>query len=165
MIDLYYSPIGKIHLYSENGKIVGLCFDGSDEVTGSDAVIEKTKEWLDLYFDGKMPGDLPPVCFGGTPFQKRVLEIVAAIPYGEVMSYGEIADIIAKEKGIRKMSAQAVGQAVGRNPISILVPCHRVIGKNGSLVGYGGAMYRKVFLLDLEKKVKDRYVKNPSDQG
>ena len=71
------------------------------------------------------------------------------------MSYGEIAGIIAKEKGIEKMSARAVGQAVGRNPISILVPCHRVIGKNGSLVGYGGGMYRKVFLLDLEKKVKE----------
>lgn len=155
MIDIYNSPIGKIHLYSDGGKLVGLYFDKTDEPTGSDDVIEKTKEWLDVYFSGKIPSFLPSIQLTGTPFQKRVMEIMLTIPYGEVMSYGKIADIIANEKGIKKLSAQAVGQAVGRNPISILVPCHRVIGKNGSLVGYGGGMYRKVFLLDLEKKVKE----------
>ncbi len=155
MIDIYNSPIGKIHLYSDGEKLVGLYFDKTDEPTGSDGVTEKTKQWLDEYFSGKIPSFLPDVQLSGTPFQRRVMEILLTIPYGEVMSYGEIAGIIAKEKGIEKMSARAVGQAVGRNPISILVPCHRVIGKNGSLVGYGGGMYRKVFLLDLEKKVKE----------
>lgn len=156
MIDIYNSPIGKIHLFSEDGKLTGLYFDKTDEPTGSDDVIERTKQWLDMYFSFEIPSFLPAMLFTGTFFQKRVMEIMMTIPYGEVMSYGEIADIIAREKGIKKMSAQAVGQAVGRNPISILVPCHRVIGKNGSLVGYGGGMYRKVFLLDLEKKVKER---------
>ena len=156
MIDVYDSPIGRIHLYSDNGKLIGLCFDKQDAVTGSDAVIEETKHWLDLYFGGKIPDFLPPLEMTGTPFQRRVMEIAASIPYGEVMSYGEIADIIAKKKGIRKMSAQAVGQAVGRCPISILLPCHRVIGKSGRLVGYGDeGLYRKVYLLELEKKVKE----------
>lgn len=156
MIDVYDSPLGKIHLYSEEGSLVGLCFDKQDAVSGSDAVITETKHWLDLYFGGKIPDFVPPMQFRGTPFQRRVMEIMMTIPYGEVMSYGEIAAIIAKEKGIAKMSAQAVGQAVGRCPISIVLPCHRVIGKSGRLVGYGDeGLYRKVYLLEMEKKVKE----------
>lgn len=166
MIDVYHSPLGKIHLYSDGEKLTGLCFDAEEEETGSDVITRQTKKWLDGYFSEEIPDFLPPLQFTGTPFQKRVLEIVTAIPYGEVMSYGEIAAVIAKERGLRKMSAQAVGQAVGRCPISILVPCHRVVGKNGSLVGYGDeGVYRKVYLLELEKKVKEKHVKNTSDQG
>lgn len=165
MIDVFDSPLGKIQLYSDGEKLTGLSFDTKEEATGSDAITRQTKKWLAAYFSGEIPDVLPPLQFTGTPFQKRVLEIVTAIPYGEVMSYGGIAAIIAKEKGIQKMSAQAVGQAVGRCPFSILVPCHRVVGANGRLGGYGEDMYRKVYLLEWEKKVKEKHVKNTSDQG
>lgn len=152
---VYESPIGRIALTSEEGKITRLIFDPSAHADGSCEVLRDAMRWLDLYFAGRVPDYMPPMRMDGTPFQRRVMEIMCTIGYGEVMSYGEIADVIARERGMKKMSAQAVGQAVGRNPISILVPCHRVIGSHGKLGGYGGGIDRKIFLLNLEKKTKE----------
>lgn len=114
-------------------------------------VFQQAKQWLDLYFQGKNPDFTPPLCLNGTPFRLAVWEILKQIPYGQVMTYGEIADRIAGQKGLEKMSAQAVGGAVAHNPVSVIVPCHRVVGSNGSLTGYAGGIYKKIELLTLEK--------------
>ena len=114
-------------------------------------VFRKAKQWLDLYFQGKNPDFTPPLCLNGTPFRLAVWEILKQIPYGQMMTYGEIADRIAVQKGLEKMSAQAVGGAVAHNPVSVIVPCHRVVGSNGSLTGYAGGIYKKIELLTLEK--------------
>ena len=113
-------------------------------------VLKETREWLDLYFAGKEPGFLPKLAPEGSEFRKMVWEILLKIPYGKTMTYGEIGDEVAKRTGKRTMSAQAVGGAVGHNPISVLIPCHRVVGTNGSLTGYAGGIERKVALLKLE---------------
>ena len=110
----------------------------------------ETIRWLDIYFSGKDPGFLPPLKLQTTPFRQEICEIMLTIPYGATMTYGQIADIIAKRRGIARMSAQAVGGAVGHNPISLIIPCHRVIGTDGSLVGYGGGVDKKLSLLQLE---------------
>ena len=102
-------------------------------------------------FPDAEPDFLPPLRYDSTPFRKAVCDIMLTIPYGKTMTYGEIAAMIAKQKGIERMSAQAVGGAVGHNPISLMIPCHRVVGTNGSLTGYGGGMERKVKLLELEQ--------------
>ena len=153
----YDSPLGRITIASENGTITGLWFDGQkydraglQEYTEYDSdVILETKKWLDVYFSGNNPGKIPPVSFEGTAFQKEVWKLLCAIPYGSLMTYGEIA-----EKLGRKKAAQAVGNAVGHNPVSILIPCHRVIGSDGSLTGYAGGTDRKRELLALEKSTK-----------
>ena len=106
--------------------------------------------WLDVYFAGKNPGEIPPIQLDGTPFQLEVWRILQTIPYGERTTYGEIAKNIAKKRGIAKMSARAVGGAVGRNPISIFVPCHRVVSSNGKLTGYASGIEKKIKLLKLE---------------
>ena len=115
-------------------------------------ILEKTKYWLDRYFKGEKPSidelDLSPL---GSDFRKSVWKILCEIPYGEVITYKDIADTIAKKKGLKKMSSQAVGGAVGHNPISIIIPCHRVVGTNGSLTGYAGGIDKKVYLLKHEK--------------
>ncbi|MCF0141790.1 MAG: methylated-DNA--[protein]-cysteine S-methyltransferase [Parasporobacterium sp.] len=113
-------------------------------------IFTETKKWLDIYFSGKEPDftpELKPEC---SPFRKMVWEIMLSIPYGGTMSYGEIADQVARARGIKKMSAQSVGQAVGHNAISIIIPCHRVVGADGSLTGYGGGLDKKIRLLELE---------------
>ena len=111
----------------------------------------RLRYWLDIYFKGKAPDFTPPLCMETTSFRKAVWEIMLTIPYGKTMTYGEIADKIAKQKGLLKMSAQAVGGAVGHNSISLIIPCHRVFGSNGSLTGYAGGIDKKVQLLRLEK--------------
>ena len=113
-------------------------------------IFEKVKEWLDIYFSGKEPDFTVPLHFTGTDFQNEVWEILCTIPYGQTISYGEIAKQIAAKKGLPRMSAQAVGGAVGHNEISIIVPCHRVVGTNGSLTGYASGIEKKVELLKLE---------------
>lgn len=161
MIYTYYynSPLGRITMASDGDYLIGLWFDGqkyyADSIKGEH--IEKTlpiftevTKWLDIYFSGKEPDFTPPLLMKTTPFRKAVWEVMLTIPYGKTMTYGEIANIIAKEKGIEKMSAQAVGGAVGHNSISIIIPCHRVVGTNGSLTGYAGGIDRKVQLLKLE---------------
>lgn len=106
--------------------------------------------WLDIYFNNKIPDFTPPLLLKGTDFRMTVWKMLLDIPYGKTVSYGDIAKAVAKSRGIEKMSAQAVGNAVGHNPISIIVPCHRVVGSKGSLTGYGGGIKRKKELLRLE---------------
>ena len=103
-------------------------------------IFEQSVHWLDIYFSGKAPDFTPSLCMQTTPFRKSVWEIMLTIPFGKTMTYGEIADRIAKQKGLSKMSAQAVGGAVGHNSISLIIPCHRVVGTNGSLTGYAGGI-------------------------
>ena len=110
----------------------------------------QAKKWLDIYFSGQDPDFIPPLHVEGTSFHREVCEIMLSIPYGKTMTYGEIAQTIASRRGIRKMSARAVGGAVGHNEISIIIPCHRVVGANDNLTGYGGGISRKVRLLELE---------------
>ena len=113
-------------------------------------LFEKVKQWLDIYFSGKEPNFTVPLHFIGTDFQNEIWETLCTIPYGQTMTYGEIAKQIATKKGLPRMSAQAVGGAVGHNEISIIVPYHRVVGANGNVTGYAGGIEKKVKLLKLE---------------
>ena len=155
----YESPLGGITLNSDGRALTGLMFDGEkyfDELISMESaetelpVFAETVRWLEIYFSGKDPGFLPPIALHTTPFRREVCEIMLTIPYGETISYGDIAGIIAKRRGVERMSAQAVGGAVGHNPISLIIPCHRVVGTNGSLTGYGGGIDKKIKLLQLE---------------
>lgn len=156
----YTSPLGGITLSSNGTALSGLWFDGQKYFGQSLPkehkekplpIFEQTARWLDIYFSGKAPDFTPPLFMETTPFRKAVWEILLTIPYGQTMTYKEIADRIAKQKGLLKMSAQAVGGAVGHNSISLIIPCHRVIGTNGSLTGYAGGIDKKKQLLTLEK--------------
>ncbi|MBR1750275.1 MAG: methylated-DNA--[Ruminococcus sp.] len=156
----YISPLGGITLASDGIALTGLWFDGQkyfphrllSECRETElAVFEQTVEWLDIYFSGKAPDFTPPLSLQATPFRKAVCEIMLTIPYGQTMTYGEIAAVIAEQRGSAHMYAQAVGGAVGHNPISLIVPCHRVVGSDGSLTGYAGGLDRKAELLKLEK--------------
>lgn len=155
----YHSPLGDILLAADDIGLTGLWFVGQkyfalyldqEHVEKETPILKDTKKWLDIYFQGQEPDFQLPLHFIGTDFQKEVWEILYAIPYGKTMTYGEIAGIIAKQKGLKRMSAQAVGGAVGHNEISIIVPCHRVVGSHGSLTGYAGGIDKKVALLKLE---------------
>ena len=158
--DSYVSPLGAITLASDGTALTGLWFDGQkyfgstlpqETVRREDIpVFAETKQWLDIYFSGKEPNFTPPLRYDMTPFRKDVCDIMLTIPYGDTMTYGEIAERLAAQQGKTRMSAQAVGGAVGHNPISLIVPCHRVVGTNGSLTGYAGGVDRKVRLLELE---------------
>ncbi len=159
-INHYESPLGRILLAADEAGLTGLWFEGQkyfarslqkEQEEKETPIFEQAKRWLDLYFSGKEPDISVPLHLLGTDFQKKVWEILRTITYGHTMTYGEIARQLAAEKGSSRMSAQAVGGAVGRNPISILVPCHRVVGASGSLTGYAGGLDRKVKLLTLEK--------------
>lgn len=143
--------------------VTGLWFDRQNHLLGNSVkennisdnhsalrIFETTKLWLDCYFAGNIPDFTPPLSLKGTEFQMTVWKILLDIPYGQVVTYGDIAKKIAVQRGLKRMSAQAVGGAVGRNPISIIVPCHRVIGANGSLTGYAGGMSNKIWLLGQE---------------
>lgn len=160
----YESPIGGILLAADQKGLTGLWFDGqkyyanhldSEHEEKNLPIFEETKRWLTIYFSGREPDFTPSLHIQGSSFQLAVWEILQKIPYGKTMTYGEIAEIIAKQKGLSHMSAQAVGGAVGHNRISIIVPCHRVVGANGSLTGYAGGIDKKVKLLALEKSVQN----------
>lgn len=153
----YNSPLGKIILASDGENLIGLWFDKQkyfptyikDSEEKSLPIFKQTKKWLDIYFSGKSPKFIPHISIeGASPFRKKVWEILLTIPFGKTISYGEIAKQI-KRTGT-KVSAQAVGGAVGHNPISIIIPCHRVIGSNGNLTGYAGGLDKKLALLKLE---------------
>lgn len=158
---MYQSPVGRITLGSDGENLVGLWFDGQKYFAATAAeemilkddlqVFELTKLWLNRYFAGDKPeiGELPLKPAGGE-FRQAVWKELMKIPYGKVITYGEIARRIAKTQGKESMSAQAVGGAVGHNPISIIIPCHRVVGANGSLTGYAGGIERKMWLLKHE---------------
>ncbi len=152
----YASPLGGMTLTSDGMALTGLYFDGERDFPDLSAAHKKdlpvfgeVMRWLDLYFAGKEPDFMPTLNPTGTSFQMSVWAILRAIPFGETTTYGAIAKQLEKDTG-RRMSAQAVGGAVGRNPISILIPCHRVIGANGSLTGYAGGLDKKEYLLELE---------------
>lgn len=153
------SPIGGITLASDGEVLTGLWFEGqkyypqnlvaeSSEVKLP--VFTETVKWLDIYFGGKEPSFTPPISLHTTPFRKVVYDILLTIPYGQTMTYGEIARILADQQGAEHMSAQAVGSAVGHNPVSIIIPCHRVVGADGSLTGYAGGLDKKKALLKLD---------------
>lgn len=121
-------------------------------------IFDKTIKWLDIYFSGQEPDFTPEYKIEKlTPFRKQVIDIMNKIPYGKTITYNDIAKEIAKSKGIEKMSAQAVGGAVGWNPICIIIPCHRVVGTNGSLVGYSGGINNKIKLLEIEKNDMNKF--------
>lgn len=149
------SPLGTVRLMAEGEYLAGVWFtDGRflPKTTGPEGetpVLHRTQSWLEQYFAGEQPPWLPPLRPEGTVFQRQVWEILSAIPYGESMSYGTVAGLLAAGRG-RQVAAQAVGQAVGRNPISILIPCHRVLAANHALGGYGSGLWRKEYLLRLE---------------
>ncbi len=156
----YTSPLGNILLTATETALTGLWFEGQkhfglylDKAAKPRElpIFAEARRWLDIYFAGAEPDFTPALHFTGTPFQNEVWAILAKIPYGRTMTYGEIAQILASRRGIRQMSAQAVGGAVGRNEISIIVPCHRVVGSTGALTGYAGGLDKKVALLKLEK--------------
>ena len=153
------SPLGRIMISGEGDALTGLWFEGQKHYAATlskDAeekalpVFAEAERWLKLYFDGKDPGFTPELAPKGTAFQKEVWEILLTIPYGETMTYGDIAAIIAERRGAKRFSAQAVGGAVGHNQISLIIPCHRVVGADGSLTGYAGGLERKEELLKLE---------------
>ena len=157
----YDSPIGKLFIASDGENITGLCIEGQkyyldkiekEGILKNDlAIFEQTKKWLDRYFKQEKPKiseiSLAPE---GNMFRKCVWEFLCEIPYGETITYGDLAKKVVKELNISSMSAQAVGNAVGHNPISIIIPCHRVVGKNGNLTGYAGGIDKKIKLLEIE---------------
>lgn len=155
----YSSKIGEILLASDGENLTGLWFVGQkyfadnlekENVEKDLPIFRQVKEWLDIYFSGKSPTFVPPLCFGNiSDFRRRVWEIMLKIPFGETTTYGKIAKQIEKETG-KKVSAQAVGGAVGHNSISIIIPCHRVLGSKASLTGYAGGIDKKIELLKLE---------------
>ena len=156
----YKSPIGSITLASDGNALMGLWFDGQKydrDVLLLEAeekelpIFSETCKWLDIYFSGRKPDFTPPILMRTTNFRQKVWKILLTIPYGKPMTYGDIAKKMAVQYGIQKMSAQAVGGAVGHNSISIIIPCHRVVGANGSLTGYAGGIDKKIKLLSLEK--------------
>jgi methylated-DNA-[protein]-cysteine S-methyltransferase len=171
MIDTktYHSPIGDILLAEKEDSLIGLWLEGQkyylskmkkEEMIQNEeaSVLTKTSEWLDRYFRGGKPliSELPlaPI---GSEFRQSVWKILCDVPYGEVLTYGEIARMIAAEQGVERMSAQAVGGAVSHNPISIIIPCHRIVGTNGSLTGYAGGIAKKVWLLTHEEVDVKKY--------
>lgn len=161
-INHYQSPLGGMTMSSNGEALTGLWFDSSqqnssslkgvkrEKTNNSSKVFDEAEEWLNIYFTGRAPDFMPNISLDGTEFQKAVWDILLSIPYGEIMTYGEIADQIAKERGIKRMSAQAVGGAVSHNPIALIIPCHRVVGKNNNLTGYAGGLEKKIELLKLE---------------
>ncbi|MBC8535924.1 methylated-DNA--[protein]-cysteine S-methyltransferase [Feifania hominis] len=162
----YQSPLGAITLAADGEALTGLWFEGQKyyalyldkEHEEKDLpVFQQAREWLNVYFSGRSPDFTPPLHFTGSAFQNEVWAILAAIPYGRTRTYGDIAQELAQKRGLPRMSAQAVGGAVGKNEISIIVPCHRVIGSNGSLTGYAGGISKKIALLKLEGAFKEEY--------
>ncbi|OCL21557.1 methylated-DNA--[protein]-cysteine S-methyltransferase [Gilliamella sp. wkB171] len=157
----YQSPMGLITLASQQNKLVGVWIEGQKyfgtilkaekQYHANLPIFNQTKKWLDDYFEGRKPNikqlELAP---HGTPFQHLVWQILCQIPYGQVITYGNIAKQIALQTNKASMSSQAVGGAVGHNPISIIIPCHRVVGANGNLTGYAGGIDKKIKLLEIE---------------
>ena len=155
----YPSPLGTITLACDEDAVIGLWFNGQrhygnilppETERGERPLLREAKRWLDIYFSGQKPDFLPKLHLIGTDFQREVWDILLEIPYGQTVTYGEIARKIADKRGLKTMSAQAVGGAVGHNRVSVIVPCHRVIGSDGSLTGYAGGIERKIKLLDIE---------------
>ena len=155
----YESPLGDILLAADELGLTGLWFKGEkyfadnlseEHIQEETVILTQTKQWLNIYFSGQEPECLPPMHPIGSAFRQEVWNILLQIPYGQTITYGEIAGRIAEARNVSHMSAQAVGGAVGHNEISIIIPCHRVVGTNGSLTGYAGGIDKKISLLELE---------------
>lgn len=153
------TPLGEVLLACDAQGLTGLWFKGGkycalglarEHEERETEVFAQARRWLGVYFSGREPDFMPPIHLTGTPFQLAVWGLLRQIPYGETATYGALAARMAAGRGLARMSAQAVGGAVGHNPVSILVPCHRVVGKNGSLTGYAGGLERKAGLLACE---------------
>ncbi len=158
-IQHYDSPLGGILLAADETGLTGLWFDGqkffahdlpAGRVEQNTPALSEVKRWLDIYFTGKEPDFMPPLHPIGSAFRRSVWDILLRIPYGQTTTYGEIARQLAEKQGRPRIAAQAVGGAVGHNKISIIIPCHRVVGTNGSLTGYAGGIDKKVKLLEWE---------------
>ena len=158
-IQHYDSPLGGILLAADETGLTGLWFDGqkffardlpAERVEQNTPTLSEVKRWLDIYFTGKEPDFMPPLHPIGSAFRRSVWDILLRIPYGQTSTYGEIARQLAEKQGHPRIAAQAVGGAVGHNKISIIIPCHRVVGTNGSLTGYAGGIDKKVKLLEWE---------------
>ena len=165
-IQHYDSPMGGILLAADEVGLTGLWFDGqkyfacdlpAERIERNPSALSETGRWLDIYFTGKEPDFMPPLHPIGSAFRQSVWKILLQIPYGQTTTYGEIARQLAEKQGRSKMSAQAVGGAVGHNEISILIPCHRVVGTSGSLTGYAGGIDKKIRLLELEHADMHRF--------
>ncbi len=161
----YASPLGEILLAADEAGLTGLWFEGqkyfarqlgTEHEKGENPALCQAKQWLDAYFSGQRPDFMPPLHFLGTAFQIEVWELLRTIPYGQTVTYAQLAAALARQRG-GTMSAQAVGSAVGRNPISVIVPCHRVVGTSGSLTGYAGGISKKIALLNLEGAWQERF--------
>jgi len=154
------SPLGVVYLASDGENLTGLWLEGQkyyaatlDNAETEEKelpIFKQVKEWLTIYFSGKQPDFLPPLAPKGSSFRNSVWDILLDIPYGELLTYGGIAKRLEQINPESRVSAQAVGGAVGHNPISIIIPCHRVVGTNGSLTGYAGGIDKKIRLLELE---------------
>lgn len=162
----YDSPLGGILLAADDVGLTGLWFDGqkyfarglsNERIAQETPILTEAKRWLDIYFTGKKPDFTPPLHPIGSAFRRSVWEILLQIPYGQTTTYGEIARQLSKKQGLERMSAQAVGGAVGHNEISIIIPCHRVVGADGSLTGYAGGIGKKEKLLELERADMRRF--------
>lgn len=153
----YDSPLGRMTMSGAGEFLAGLWFDDGETVPEASGqkekqqpVFEETGRWLDLYFRGRDPGFRPRLELSAAPFRRAVWEILAGIPYGRTMTYGQIAERLAREKGTPSSAARAVGGAAGHNPVLLILPCHRVVGAGGKLTGYAGGLWRKEALLKLE---------------
>ena len=158
-IQHYDAPLGRILLAADEVGLTGLWFDGAkyfadglpaEHTERETPILSEARRWLDLYFAGQEPGFLPPLHPAGSTFQQAVWALLLQIPYGQTTTYGALAARLAAKHGTARLSAQAVGGAVGHNPISLIIPCHRVVGASGSLIGYAGGVERKIQLLKLE---------------
>ena len=158
-IQHYDSPLGGILLAADETGLTGLWFDGqkffardlpAERVEQNTPALSEVKRWLDISFTGKEPDFMPPLHPIGSAFRRSVWDILLRIPYGQTTTYGKIARQLAEKQGRPRIAAQAVGGAVGHNKISIIIPCHRVVGTNGSLTGYAGGIDKKVKLLEWE---------------
>lgn len=159
-IQHYASPLGGIMLAANDIGLTGLWFDGqkyfadnlsTEHIERETPILADAKRWLDVYFTGNEPGFRPPLHIVGSAFRQKVWKLLLQIPYGQTVTYGELARQLAEKQGAEHMSAQAVGGAVGHNPISLIIPCHRVVGAGGSLTGYAGGIDKKIKLLELER--------------
>ena len=162
----YESPLGGILLAADEIGLTGLWFDGekyyadnlpAEHIDRETPILADAKRWLAVYFSGQEPDFLPPLHPQGSAFRQAVWQILLQIPYGQTTTYGEISSKLAQKQGLARMSAQAVGGAVGHNEISIIIPCHRVVGTNGSLTGYAGGIDKKIRLLELEHADTSRF--------
>lgn len=156
----YTSPLGGILLTADDIGLTGLWFEGQkffadglpdERIDRETPILIDAKRWLDVYFSGNEPDFMPPLHPVGSAFRQKVWELLLQIPYGQTVTYGELTRQLAEKQGLAHMSAQAVGGAVGHNKISVIIPCHRVVGTNGSLTGYAGGIDKKLKLLELEQ--------------